>query len=229
MKKNYLLLFFIFISCFKINAYSISKDYDTYDWDYQILATNESCYYLYEDGEKEYYHTLLIRDSKNKINYKIICASEADTLKLYHDYINKYKNATQIKEQLIPELETKVTSYAASDSGTWIFCSTADYVNEVYKNIPDDIFKDLFYEKYESGLFNKEELFECAVDLFDDEGELFQYFFDTDEELNTEEDIMNYLINIILDTLKTDENTEDIENVKEKFRILIENYTAKNN
>ena len=52
-------------------AYSIEKNYDGTFWDYQIAATNESTYSENEDGEKVYSHTVLIRDSKSKINYRI--------------------------------------------------------------------------------------------------------------------------------------------------------------
>ena len=206
----------------KLFGYSISKDYDgSLVWDYEILATNESLYSKNADGEKVFSHTLLIRDSKSKINYVIYCETENDTLKTYYEYINKYQTIKDIKEKLLPELQSKVNGYSSSDSGTWMFCYVNEYIDSYYSDIPDSTFEKLFYEKYDSGIFTGEELLQRAYELFDEEGEFWQTIFGSDEKFETEEDMYKYIINYILEEYTTEENQEKVDKLKTELMELI--------
>ena len=221
--KKILILFLLALLSTYLFAYSIEKNYDGTFWDYQIAATNESTYSENEDGEKVYSHTVLIRDSKSKINYRIFCATENDALKTYYDYINKYKTTYEIRDKLIPELQTKVISYNTSDSGTWMFCTVSGYVDSYLPEISDDDFLGLFYKKYDTGIFDKEELLEAALDLFDDQNEFWKFFFGPDVEINSEEDLYKLFVLSILEELETEDNKEQIQRLRNELTVLIDN------
>lgn len=222
MKRIYILFFIASFFASGLFGYSISKDYDgNLIWDYEILATNESLYSTNADGEKVFSHTLLIRDSKSKINYVIYCDTETDTLKAYYEYINKYQTIKDIKEKLLPELQKKVSGYSSSDSGTWMFCYVDEKIDSYYSNIPNDILEELFYERATTGVFDKETLFYLTCSLFEDEGELWQFIFDADEKFETEYDLYKFLINSICEECETEDNIEKIESIRsELFKII---------
>lgn len=222
MKRIYI-LFSLFFFTVNVFSYNITKNYGgTILWEYEIKATNESLYSINDEGEEIYSHTLIIRDSKSKINYTIYCESENDTLKTYFEYINKYPTIEDIRDKLIPELQKQISAYSSSDDGTWMFCYINSYVNSYYSDIPDSTLKNLFYEKYDSGIFTGKELIECAFDLFDEEGEFWQAIFGADEKFDSEQDMYKYIINYIIEEYETEENSEDITKLKNELLSIIQ-------
>ena len=227
MKRIYILIFMILLFVPESFAYNIAKDFDGVLWEYEIVATNESLYSTNEEGEKEFSHTLLIRDSKSKINYTIYCASESDTLKAYYDYINQYKTSSDIRDKLIPELQKKVKNYSASDSGTWMFCYVDEYINTYYSDIPNDVFENILYKKLKSDYFDKEDLVYFIYNLFDDEAEFWQIIFGSDEKFEDQYDLFKYLVTDILDECETDDNKERISNLRKEFAAILEESQAR--
>ena len=221
--KKIILVFAISLIATSLFSYSIKKDYDgSFEWDYEILATNESSSYIDDDGTEKYYDTVLIRDSKSKINYTFYCSDENACLTKYYELINKYKNRFDIMDKLIPDLQPLVSSFSTSKDGTWMFCRLSEFVENDYSNISDDDFYKLFMEKYYSDFFDKDDLLYFALTLFDTPEEFYASF---NSDLETEEDRMDYLdvwIIPLLETLRTDTNTKKIEDLKTEFMDLLQ-------
>ena len=221
--KKIILVFAISLIATSLFSYSIKKDYDgSFEWDYEILATNESSSYIDDDGTEKYYDTVLIRDSKSKINYIFYCSDENACLTKYYELTNKYKNRFDIRDKLIPDLQPLVSSFSTSKDGTWMFCCLSEFVENDYSNISDDDFYKLFMEKYYSDFFDKDDLLYFALTLFDTPEEFYASF---NSELETEEDRMDYLevwIIPLLETLRTDTNTKKIEDLKTEFMDLLQ-------
>lgn len=220
MKKIIIIFFALFISS-TLFAYSISKDYDGYVWDYEILATNESCSYI-DDGTEKYYDTVLIRDSKSKINYVFYCSDENACLTKYYELINKYKYSNEIRDKLIPELQPLVKEFSTSKDGTWMFCRLSEYIKNDYSKITNEDLLDLIYERCCSDSFEDEELFMFIFSLHNIFNEFISLCWD---EIETEEDRMGYYEIFLLpqiEILSNENNSEKIENIKNAFMDLLE-------
>lgn len=223
MRKILTLLLLTFISTYTF-AYSIEKNYGgVIFWEYQINATNESIYSENDEGEKDYSHTVLIRDSKSSINYQIDCVSENDALKTYFDYISKYKTLEDIKDKLIPELQKKIISYETSDSGSWMYCKVSESDKSDIPYISDKDFLKLFYEKYDTGIFDKKDFLEAALNLFDNKEEFLECFFGSILEIDSEENFYKTIILWLLEDLETAENKDQLEKIINELTILIDN------
>lgn len=221
--KKVILVFAISLIATSLFSYSIKKDYDgSFAWDYEILATNESSSYIDDDGTEKYYDTVLIRDSKSKINYTFYCSDENACLTKYYELINKYKDRFDIRDKLIPDLQPLVSSFSTSKDGTWMFCRLSEFVENDYSNISDDDFMELFQTKYFEDFFEKDELLFYALMQFDDSEDFLRYVY---SEYNDDDGAVEYFndwIIPLLNILKSEENVDTCNEIKRLFIKLLD-------
>lgn len=199
-------------------SYDISKKFDyEYSPDYTIEVTNESTYYTDDNGDKIFYHTVLVIDHKSSIIYKWYCDTENDALKKYRELINTYTSSYQIKSKLIPELEEQVVSLSVSDNGKWMHCRLSEYLYTDYSNISTDDLLDILEERQDEGEISDEDVMCILINQFDDFNSFINLLLQDADKEEISEFIILPVLKIYANTNQDNKELDEIINALKQY------------